>query len=150
MTTLLLISMGAALLASDPSVQPTSEGRYCVREQLFGHTGRSSFPLGEFWMIVDVQWRDGHATVGFANQMPDSGEVLMSEPVAASVMPNGSLRFEFADAWGNVGVGKLDPAGNVDLEVVQLSSEGGTNITRNYGSYQLNRAACAGLGDPLR
>lgn len=142
--------VGAGLLLSGcaSSPAPLDAGRYCTRSELVGDTGRGTFPLGTFWMTVDVEKRDGRTYVGFANGMPDSGEILTTEPVEASALRDGTLRFEFTDGWGNLGEGRLGPDSVITLEVLRRSPEG-SNITRNYGSYELSRTQCEGLAGPL-
>ena len=132
------------------SAAPLGAGRYCTRSELVGHTGQgATIPLGTFWMGVDVETRDGRTYVGFANQMPDSGEILTTEPVEASTLPDGTLRFEFTDGWGHLGEGRLSPSGVITLTVLRRNPEGDPNIMRNYGSHQVSRAECAGVPRPL-
>jgi hypothetical protein len=137
--------------SSGLAAAPLGPGRYCVREQLEGYTGRGSAPLslGEFWMTVDVSTASGRTTIRFANQMPDSGEIL-SGGEEAVLMPDGGWYFEFTDGWGNRGRGKLSPAAVIELEIIEDSSDPWSrNIGRNYGSFELSAAACAGLAGPL-
>ena len=129
-----------AAAAASPSM--VEAGRYCARQPVVGHTGEGTVPLGRLRIIVDVQRTGRRNFVAFTSQLPDSQEVLTGGPAVAGTMADGSLRFRFTDGWDNQGEGRLSPDGRFVLEVRRPSPQGGTNITRNYGTFQVSRDTC--------
>lgn len=142
----LVLTIALAWFACPASAATPAPGRYCAREEVTEETDSGETLVGAFLMTADLRRRGTHFSISFMNRMPDNPQILSADPPVPAVrMRDGSLRFRFDDGWGNRGEGRFSSDGTMRLRVLRRSRDGGSNITRNYGTFRLSRSACSSI-----
>lgn len=135
------------LVAANAAGNKPAVASFCLKEKLTGATGREEIPLGTFTAQLSVYFGHSKTRVYFADEMPDSGQVLLIDNAPAVRIGPGTYTVRFNDNWENKGDARLT-IGPQTAHIVfggvepNSDSQAGQNAQRGYGDFVLTKAAC--------
>ncbi|WP_420381338.1 hypothetical protein [Novosphingobium sp.] len=116
---------------------------YCLSENIDAGGGGGSFPPGRFVMKATLAVSGSHYVLDAWNVMPDNPQVLEIH-ADGTYRRKGATPIRFIDNFGNRGRGTFSAGKatfHIDIDRVG-TSDGGANIGRNYGTYDLKSRGC--------